>query len=303
MAHGECISHDGGIHWEKYNALILNDIVDKNEILYDLGFKIRKSSDFGLSWELVFEDYEAFFGGNPIKITGDGQLMTRIGQSPDYMLIYIFKNGGIKILDLPGYLRSYIPAYSSSEVYYKFEIENQTDLYISLNGHSDFKKLSIPSSLINNYSIKVDILNQLYLYSEKQIFVSKDKGNTWEDLSPQHEGLIKINDVTLGRDLHLYINTIETSVLKSEETLTRIKDQEFIGYIDIYPNPTTGIIYIDSKELNITTAKVISTTGQVLTTLDIENNQIFIESSPGIYFLDLTTNDGLRGIQKIVVVD
>ena len=141
------------------------------------------------------------------------------------------------------------------------------------------------------------------MYSEKQIFVSKDKGNTWEDLSPQHEGLIKINDVTLGRDLHLYINTIETSVLKSEETLTRIKDQEFIGYIDIYPNPTTGIIYIDSKELNITTAKVISTTGQVLTTLDIENNQIFIESSPGIYFLDLTTNDGLRGIQKIVVVD
>ena len=300
LAHAECISYDGGINWEKYNAIIFNDIVDKNEILYDLGYKIKKSNDFGLTWELVFENYEAFFSGNPMKITGDGNLMTRIGQSPEYILLYIFKDGGIKTLDLPGNLKSYASAYSSGEVYYKFEINNQTDFYISLNGHSDFKKLDIPASLSNNYNIKVDILNQLYLFSKKEIFVSKDKGDTWEDVSPQHEDLIKINDVTLGRDLHLYINTIGTSVLKSEETVTRIKEQEFIENISVYPNPATNEIRVKSSQ-SINDVRIYNSSMQLLlrskeATIDVRNIK------PGIYICEAYNNKQLLGVQKIVVL-
>ena len=66
----------------------------------------------------------------------------------------------------------------------------------------------------------------------------------------------------------------------------------------VYPNPTSGIINVDST-LNIAQVEIYNATGQkVLTTT---NKEINLQSAAnGLYFVTVTTNEGLQGTYKII---
>jgi hypothetical protein len=237
----ESISYDGGKNWDCSYYSGFNAIFDKNEILYQLDdYYPSKSNDFGLSWELIYPELQEEFFLYHLTTTSDGSLISLDNGFYSTGVKYFFKDGGSTTIDLPGGLQDVVSSYSSSEVYYKVNVASQIELYRSINGYSDLEKITLPAGLPTsfneNFNIKVDFLNNVYLYTDDKIYTSNDTGTSWEDISPNHDDLIKINSISLGRDLHLYISTIGTSVLKSIEPLGRLKELEVVVFQDLNMN-------------------------------------------------------------------
>jgi len=62
--------------------------------------------------------------------------------------------------------------------------------------------------------------------------------------------------------------------------------------ISLYPNPTQGIIHIDSTAHEITKIEIYSVTGQLVKTIGLDNRKINIENfKSGLYFIKLSSND------------
>ena len=77
--------------------------------------------------------------------------------------------------------------------------------------------------------------------------------------------------------------------------------QELIS-VNIYPNPTTGQITIESDK-TIEQVKIISITGKTVKQITINKEQLTIDLSAeakGIYFVKLTTANGVT-TQKLVL--
>lgn len=71
-------------------------------------------------------------------------------------------------------------------------------------------------------------------------------------------------------------------------TITEINENSFSNSVKIYPNPTTGIIHIDSKNLETEKIEILNELGVVVETIHNLNEPFSIENySNGIYFLKL----------------
>jgi len=56
--------------------------------------------------------------------------------------------------------------------------------------------------------------------------------------------------------------------------------------VNVYPNPTNDVLYIDSKENTIESIELISLTGQIVFKQPLDGNSISLENvSKGIYFI------------------
>ncbi len=79
-----------------------------------------------------------------------------------------------------------------------------------------------------------------------------------------------------------------------------------MNQVSIYPNPTTGKIFIDmsvKKGENIETVEIINTIGKTIKQYTVNNNTISIDISSqtkGIYFVKVTTNKGVA-ISKVIL--
>lgn len=76
--------------------------------------------------------------------------------------------------------------------------------------------------------------------------------------------------------------------------------------VDIFPNPASDMLTVYLKnEPPEWTIRLISPFGQILQTLRVNNNAQQTLSlkncSPGLYFVEIQTNEGVRGMKKIVV--
>ncbi|MEE9349518.1 MAG: T9SS type A sorting domain-containing protein [Flavobacteriaceae bacterium] len=73
-------------------------------------------------------------------------------------------------------------------------------------------------------------------------------------------------------------------------------------FVDIFPNPTTGIIQIDAKEEPITKIELYSKLGHlVFVKEDAEIHSIDISNlDNGIYFLKISSQNNFKGIKKII---
>ena len=232
---GECISHDGGKTWNSLPPLPSGYIIDQNEILYDLEYLFLKSCDYGVSWEQIFEDlFPSSFGAKTF-VTADGNLIKFDDDFQQPTLNFYTKSGEIIPIILTGFIQDIIPAYSSSEVYYKTIQNNNYILSRSINGYNNMQQLTLPNN-IDDFNVNVDFLNNIYLLTDKLIFVSSDQGNTWNNISPIHDDIIEIQNLSLGRDMHIYISTIGTSVLKSVEPIGSINSVEVVTFSDINSN-------------------------------------------------------------------
>ena len=81
-----------------------------------------------------------------------------------------------------------------------------------------------------------------------------------------------------------------------------VNDMDELAY-SIYPNPSSGTLYIKNAS-NIKRFQVMNAFGQVLSTRDINNQELVIfqiEASRGVYFVNITTKDGKSEIRKVII--
>ena len=81
-----------------------------------------------------------------------------------------------------------------------------------------------------------------------------------------------------------------------------VTDMDELAY-SIYPNPSSGTLYIKNAA-NIKRFQVLNAFGQVLSTREINNQELVIfqiEASRGVYFVNITTKDGKSEIRKVII--
>ncbi len=87
----------------------------------------------------------------------------------------------------------------------------------------------------------------------------------------------------------------------SENTLV---ESNFKNLINIYPNPTNGNLNIDlNKNYNKITIRLKSVTGQILSVknyYNIKELSLFIDENPGIYVLEIYSDEGEQIIVKVI---
>ncbi|MET3730765.1 T9SS type A sorting domain-containing protein [Moheibacter stercoris] len=142
-----------------------------------------------------------------------------------------------------------------------------------------------------------------------QIKYSADQGNTWNVFSlgidaPIHlSSIMKSTDFYLDEDnLRIFVGTMDLGVLKITLDLLNLNliDSEILPSqnLIIYPNPTKGIVNIESK-IQTESVEIYSQTGQKIRTEN--SSKISVEDLPkGVYFLKIHLQNGDTKTQKII---
>lgn len=99
-----------------------------------------------------------------------------------------------------------------------------------------------------------------------------------------------------GDDIYLSNLTIEQG-----DNITSTK-RYINSQIDLFPNPTRGLVYINSPSIKILSTELFTSSGQLL--IKEENStQLDLSNFPaGLYYLYLTSKEGI-GVKKIVLED
>ncbi|MEE9349519.1 MAG: T9SS type A sorting domain-containing protein [Flavobacteriaceae bacterium] len=110
---------------------------------------------------------------------------------------------------------------------------------------------------------------------------------------------------TMSNDAKIYFDfnpAILTNVVNTTvENTANVLDNSILN-VSIYPNPTTGIIQIDAKEEPITKIELYSKLGHlVFVKEDAEIHSFDISNlDNGIYFLKISSQNGIVGTKKII---
>jgi hypothetical protein len=148
--------------------------------------------------------------------------------------------------------------------------------------------------------------------------VSKDNGQTWEDMDTGM-GRQDIEKLALGSDEHLYALAVnsETPLFKTvQSTITSqlevLEDKSALTYN--YPNPFTGKTTIQfnltTKEAVHVEIKIFDRLGKMVKLLDVQSAKTGINTvgldmhdlPSGMYYYSLFVNDRQTDSKKMVVV-
>lgn len=97
--------------------------------------------------------------------------------------------------------------------------------------------------------------------------------------------------------------TVIDSSIAGGGTNTRLNDLSTKNEIRLFPNPTKGLLTLDSPNRRITSIVLRNIQGKVLSReANFSNNpiQLNIEQNAGLYLLEIIDEDGNRAIQKVV---
>lgn len=97
-------------------------------------------------------------------------------------------------------------------------------------------------------------------------------------------------------------NTVENEIV---EKVTGITDLEVQNALSVYPNPSKGVYQVNlGNEMEATSIRVYDLMGStILEITEINSAQAIVNlanSANGIYFLELTTSEGTKAVQKLV---
>lgn len=82
-----------------------------------------------------------------------------------------------------------------------------------------------------------------------------------------------------------------------------VQYQNQLPQINIYPNPSRGMVHIDAEE-NGFTASLMNISGQVTQKITTRTGSVeFNQLSPGIYFIAIQGESGWKQVQKLVVTE
>ena len=88
---------------------------------------------------------------------------------------------------------------------------------------------------------------------------------------------------------------------QTDFTAWDVEENESTSFATLYPNPTTGHVTINGKDLK--QAEVLNTLGQRVATAQGEGEQMTVDISAlptGVYFVNITDKDGRKCVRKVV---
>ena len=152
---------------------------------------------------------------------------------------------------------------------------------------------NLPETPINEIVIDPTIPDQYYLATDLGVFFTSNKGSTWEilgkDLPPTIVADLDLNNErrlllagTYGRSMYTY--DLPSEVLSTDEDITE-------NLINIYPNPTSGILNIDPGQLsNVKTITITDHVGKVVKTISPDQTSVDVSNLQyGIYNVRVVT--------------
>ena len=229
-------SENGGLDWIEDDVHSIGDpfiqkrIRLKDGVLYIyLLERIYRSYDNGVTWDTTFHDRLDGFA----EISFDEHFwyqrqgtIFKADYSGDNIEEYDLSSIGANVMIKTGY--------ANSNVYFKFSsLAGPNRFFYSIDGGATLREKNICDTVPCGSSLMhVDEYENLYLYSEKELWMSEDEGSTWQDISPGFEDLKKINDIDLDYDGHLYLATEGTPVLRSSLPVPRAYSVVFYVFED-----------------------------------------------------------------------
>ena len=104
-------------------------------------------------------------------------------------------------------------------------------------------------------------------------------------------------------DFEFWTTTIGAN---NEQGVSDTNDHNVQGQVRIYPNPTTGILAIESQDNPINALIILDATGKQLQKLSLASDNLSLNLSqyvPGLYVLQLQMENGQRFQERIIKID
>lgn len=304
-----CKSVDGGKNWEMQTgpfSSYLNDVFFVTEsIVFCAGSQgtILKSTDGGNSWQKMNSGsgltlQSIFFVNDTIGVV--------VGGFPSSPLILKTKDGGL----------SWNPVTSPSNNYLQSVFfTNQETGYIAGWGGEILKtddggetwENQNSVSMSGNMEITFTNENTGYIVggSMDQSLIQKtiDAGETWLDISPNiSKGFLGLSFPSFNVG---YVVGSAGTVVKTETggTITSINNIVFTNDFEVFPNPTNGIITIQSNNTVLPfKVKVFEPSGKVIFETNVGTGNSIVDLSnvqSDIYFVEIIADDK-REVKEVV---
>lgn len=93
-------------------------------------------------------------------------------------------------------------------------------------------------------------------------------------------------------------------VVKIEGNTSKLSEESSKGTFNLHPNPTKGQFLVQTKsEINQLNARILDLNGKVIESKSFKNTRNFrmdFNGAPGVYFIDIQTDNGKREVLKIM---
>lgn len=226
-----CRSTDQGTTWENVSPA---SFFSGSHIYYNLNgvyivdfIGIFKSTDSGENWEAFsFDSSNFLLSGNPVAVSISDQIYTSDISSD---IVYRMSLEG-EVEDaiapiIPGSsLITFTSSYSTPHIYMVFNLW-VSDPYLMVYNEDNKTRVfkSLPTGIEFNYDsrVHVDHGNNLYLVTSTRLFFSPDRGENWEDITPNIPSMKGITDIDIGWDGHVYLATLGAAILKSVNSVVK----------------------------------------------------------------------------------
>lgn len=184
----------------------------------------------------------------------------------------------LPLVKMPRSIETYIPAENASNVYLDQEVSVTFDIYIE---EIDFSGITIKDeedNLLTGISVTIQ--------DEKTLNIAHD------NFQPETKYTVTIP----ARAIYYYPEEISWEFTTGTNLNINVIDNNIVN---IYPNPSSGNVNINvTQRSNI---KIIDLTGKIIESYDVnENSEISFNQKPGMYFVEVNSEEG-RSVHKIII--
>lgn len=298
-------SKDLGNTWQKINysfdLFVNRNLFEKSGKIFVQGHeKLYYSNDFGQKWnayDILDDDISYNFPyADASSFNFDLDFFYR-DIFFKYFVHYNFRTKEKNILSLPFDSDIFTTTFKNNDLYflnYKSE-SGKYNLYLNRstdNGNSFSEKLIISNvSNSDKFAIKVDHNDYIYLQNKKEVFISRDTGMTWQNISPDYPDLISINELQISFDNYIYLSTVGMGILKYKNAVTQ-SEEVANDEMKIFPNPNNGVFTISTPNAkgNASIVQIYDIQGNIIRKQKLTSDDFQIDISDaraGIYFVNV----------------
>jgi len=151
-----------------------------------------------------------------------------------------------------------------------------------------FSEMYLDELIGDNFQIKVDHRDNIYLFSAENIWSSYDFGDSWTDITPTNENHLRVNDIAIGYDNYIYLATTGHGILKSPTKIVNSVTEKLIPEMTLFPNPVTNYLKLELNQSRNYILKVLNSEGVVVLTSTNAKGSINVENlKEGLYYLNI----------------
>ncbi|MDG2440820.1 MAG: T9SS type A sorting domain-containing protein [Crocinitomicaceae bacterium] len=135
-----------------------------------------------------------------------------------------------------------------------------------------------------------------------QVVPTQDGGTISTGRTNSQGDTIGVNHIFVAK-VGMWNDSPSTIIPHDIQTVVSVEEDDMIEYLEVYPNPSNGIITLSSSLQDEVSVEIYSGLGALMSkmnmygsiTMDVSNY------SAGIYYIKSTTKGGLRNVHKLVV--